>query len=158
MTWRGSTDTKDRFFAALVYLFPLYDALSLGSFLFNNIPALLPVQDFLSLLLTPIAVIYGLIPGGWGNLVLFFVLFLAVVRNEKIKHFIRFNTMQAILIDIALTLIQIILQVLGGLGLIGSVAFIVATAACLFSMFQSALGRYAEIPGISQTVYDQLPR
>jgi len=37
MTWRGSTDTKDRIFAALVYLLPLYSAFAFGIFIFQQI-------------------------------------------------------------------------------------------------------------------------
>ncbi len=40
MTWRGSTDTKDRIFAALVYLLPLYSAFAFGIFIFQQIPFL----------------------------------------------------------------------------------------------------------------------
>ena len=34
----------------------------------------------------------------------FFALFLAVVRNEKLPHFMRFNAMQSILLDICIML------------------------------------------------------
>ena len=34
----------------------------------------------------------------------FFCLFLAVVRNTKLNHFLRYNTMQAILLDICVML------------------------------------------------------
>ena len=34
----------------------------------------------------------------------FFALFLAVVRNEKLPHFMRFNAMQSILLDICIIL------------------------------------------------------
>jgi len=34
----------------------------------------------------------------------FFALFLAVVRNEKLPHFLRFNAMQSILLDICIML------------------------------------------------------
>ena len=159
MTWRGSTDAKDRFFGAIVYLIPLYEALFLGGFLFGNFPVLLPIRNFLLLLLTPLSLIYGSIP--FASLIVFFVLLLAVVRNPKIRHFIRFNTMQAILIDIAVALIRIILSVLGGLGeiagILGSIVFLCAAAACVYSMVQSVLGRYPEIPSISEIVYTQVP-
>ena len=34
----------------------------------------------------------------------FFAMFLAVVRNEKLPHFVRFNAMQSILLDICIML------------------------------------------------------
>ncbi|VEP15689.1 Tic20 family protein [Hyella patelloides LEGE 07179] len=159
MAWRGSTDAKDRIFAALVYLIPLYSAIPFGTDLFQQFPflrvILIPLQ--------PLALIYGLIP--FGNLVVFFVLFLAVVRNEKIPHFIRFNTMQAILVDIALSLLSVLFFRIIGPGILPSlitvtifnVIFTVVLAACIYSIVQSAMGRYAEIPAISEAVYTQVP-
>lgn len=162
MAWRGSADFKDRFFGAVVYLFAIYDAMALGAGLFAQIPALLPLFELLQLLLLPISLIYGVfntaIPFGFGSLVVFFILFLAVVRNERIAYFIRFNTLQSILFGIALSLIQIIFGTLGALSLIGGLVFIVATAACFYCMVQCILGRYPEIPSISDVVYTQLPR
>lgn len=162
MVWRGSTDYKDRFFGAVVYLFAVYDVLPLGVSLFTQIPALLPLFKLLTILLIPIQLIYAVfntaIPLGFGSLVVFFILFLAVVRNERISYFIRFNTMQSILIGIAVSLIQIIFQTLGGLGLIASAVFIVVIATCFYCMAECILGRFPEIPSISEVVYTQLPR
>ncbi|BAZ46697.1 hypothetical protein NIES4102_37370 [Chondrocystis sp. NIES-4102] len=161
MVWRGSTDYKDRFFGAAVYLFALYDALGLGVALPAQIPALIPLFNLLQLLLLPNSLIYGLFSGfplGLGGLIIFFTLYLAVVQNHKIAYFIRFNTLQSILIGILIALVQIVLQTLSGLSLIGSVLFFVAIGACFYCIVQSILGRYPEIPSISQVVYTQLPR
>lgn len=114
MTWRGSTTIRDRIFASLPYLLPLMDALVFGASLFNVFPALQLV--FVPLL--PLLFIYNSF-GGFTSLIIFFALFLLVVRNERINHFIRFNTMQALLLDITLVLARLILRVLqvGGAGL-----------------------------------------
>ena len=146
MAWRGSTDVKDRFFGAAVYLFAIYDALALGTGLLVQVPALLPLFELLQVLLLPVSLIYGIfnavVPLGFGSLIVFFILFLAVVRNEKISYFIRFNTLQSILFGIALSLIQIVFGTLGAIALIGGVVFIIATGASLYCMVQCALGRY----------------
>jgi uncharacterized membrane protein len=157
MTWRGSVEAKDRFFAALVYLLPLIDGLPFGQFLFTQIPILgliyLPIQ--------PLIALYYNFP--FASLIIFFALFLLVVRNDKISHFIRFNTMQAILVDILLVLGGLVLGVLGrGLGdslitqTLYNVILLGSLAACLYSMFQSIRGSYAEIPTISKAAYDQV--
>ena len=39
-------------------------------------------------------------------------MFLLVVRNEKLPHFVRFNAMQSILLDICIMLGGLIIQVL----------------------------------------------
>lgn len=161
MAWRGSTDVKDRFFGAAVYLFAIYDAIALGVGLVTVFPALLPFFNFLQLLLTPINLIYGVVNTAipfFGSLLIFFILFLAVVRNEKIPYFIRFNTLQSILFGIAISLIAIVFGTFGALGWIGGLVFIIATGASLYCMVQCALGRYPEIPSISDAVYAQLRR
>ncbi|MBD2621957.1 hypothetical protein H6G48_09840 [Microcystis flos-aquae FACHB-1344] len=159
MTWRGSTDTKDRIFAALVYLLPLYSAFAFGIFIFQQIPFL---GAALAIALYPLAFLYSSL-GSFGSLIIFFVLFFAVVRNPRISHFIRFNTMQAILIDILVYLLGLVLGfVARGLGAnlvvetLFNVVFLGAFAACVYSIIQSVIGKYAEIPTISEAAYSQV--
>ncbi|MBD0395925.1 MAG: hypothetical protein ICV52_19305, partial [Microcoleus sp. C1-bin4] len=99
----------------------------------------------------------------FAGIIIFFVLYLAVVRNEKINHFIRFNTMQAILLDIFLLLCSLTLSYLVSplhLELVtqtlNNVVFLGMLAACGYSIVQSLLGRYAEIPTLSEAVYAQV--
>lgn len=159
MTWRGSTDTKDRIFAALVYLLPLYSAFAFGIFIFQQIPFL---GAALAIALYPLAFLYSSL-GSFGSLIIFFVLFFAVVRNPRISHFIRFNTMQAILIDILVYLLGLVLGfVARGLGAnlaletLYNVVFLGAFAACVYSIIQSVIGKYADIPTISDAAYSQV--
>ncbi|MDB9540921.1 hypothetical protein NWP22_02305 [Anabaenopsis tanganyikae CS-531] len=157
MTWRGSTTVPDRIFACLPYLLPLVESLSFGSFLFGQFPVL----KLLFIPLSPIVAIYGSIP--FASLIIFLALFALVIRNEKINHFIRFNTMQAILLSIVLFLCSILLEVVGlvpGAGLatetLTNTIFIGILAAFVYSVAQSLLGRYAEIPAISDAVHMQI--
>ena len=162
MTRFGSADVKDRFFGAAVYLFALYDALLLGTIFATQVRAVAPLVQFLGLLVTPISLIYGIFNQAipiFGSLLVFFILFLAVVRNDNISYFIRFNTLQSILFGIALSLIQIVFGQIGALlAIIAGPVFILAAGASLFCMAQCALGRYPEIPTISAAVSSQLPR
>ncbi|MDJ0899776.1 MAG: hypothetical protein QNJ55_13290 [Xenococcus sp. MO_188.B8] len=157
MAWRGSTTIQDRIFAALVYSIPLYYSYNTfsGSVL-QFIPKIL--VTLIEIFLIPLNFIYSSLP--LADLILFFVLFLAVVRNERIAHFIRFNTMQALLLYMALILLSMGFRILG-LGIIASflypIIFIIALAVCLYSIIQSAQGSYPDIPGISQAVYSQVP-
>lgn len=156
MNWRGDTTVKDRIFACLPYLLPLLDGLRFGMFLFTLFPPLalvfIPLTPFLALYSLPLA-----------SLIIFFAIFLLVVRNEKISHFIRFNAMQAILLDILLFLAQLILMVLtraSGLELMLKVfsnfVFIGVVAVVVYAVVQSVRGRYAEIPTLSEAVYMQV--
>jgi hypothetical protein len=157
MTWRGTTTVKDRIFASLPYLLPIISALPFGRFLFTQFPAL----GIILIPLQPVLFIYSAIP--FAGLVIFFLLFLLVVRNERIIHFIRFNTMQAILLDILLVLCSLVLQILlPGLGTnlvtetLVNIVFLGTVAACGYSIVQSLLGRYAEIPTLSEAVHAQV--
>jgi hypothetical protein len=157
MTWRGSTTVKDRIFASLPYLLPIMSALPFGTLLFYQFPAL----QVILIPLAPVLFIYGSIP--FAGLVVFFLLFLLVVRNERIIHFIRYNTMQAILIDILLVLCSLVQQYLLrplGDNLVTetflNIIFLGTLAACGYSIVQSLRGLYAEIPTLSEAVHAQV--
>lgn len=159
MTWRSSTTPADRIFACLPYLLPLIDALLFfSSPFFTQFPAL-------AIIFAPLAPLAGLYRGvPFMGLIIFFALFLLVVRNENISRFIRFNTMQAILLDIILIICNLIVslllaQILGGgliLQTIFNVIFLGTLAAVIYSVIQCALGRYAEIPTLSDAVHMQV--
>ncbi len=157
MAWRGTTAVTDRIFACLPYLLPIITVIPFGSFLFQQFPAL----QVILIPLTPVLFIYGAIP--FADLVIFFLLFLLVIRNERIIHFIRFNAMQALLLDIILflcSLVQMYLLRPLGTNLITetliNIVFLGTLAACGYSVVQSLLGRYAEIPTLSEAAYAQV--
>ncbi|MCA2625263.1 MAG: hypothetical protein IM507_09095 [Microcystis sp. M20BS1] len=141
-----------------LYLLPLYSAFALGDSIFQQIPFL---GAALVIVLTPLAFLYSSL-GSFGSLIIFFVLFFAVVRNPRISHFIRFNTMQAILIDILVSLLRLVLDFVarGGANLVVetlfNVVFLGAFAACVYSIIQSVIGKYADIPTISEAAYSQV--
>jgi uncharacterized membrane protein len=105
--------------------------------------------------------LYQYIP--FAGFIVFIGLYMLVVRNENIPHFIRFNTMQAILIDIVLILCTLVFQVFGSVLLQGFVGetlynmiFLGLLAVFFYSVIQSLSGKYAEIPTISDAVYMQV--
>ena len=156
MTWRGSMTVKDRIFASLTYLLPLLDVFPFGRHLIEQVP----LFGLIYVPIEPLLVIYN---KSFVSLIIFFVLYLAVVRNERINHFIRFNAMQAILISIILTLIGLAFGILGpvlGENLLTetlyNIIFLGTLAASIYSIIQSAIGRYAELPGISEASYLQV--
>lgn len=157
MTWRGTTTVKDRIFASLPYLLPLLDVYPFGTFLLRQFRILglvyVPLQPLLALY-------YGV---QFASLIIFFVLYFAVVRNERINHLIRFNAMQAILIGIILTLVSLVFRILAVVLTSGllvetlfNIIFLGTLVASLYSIIQSLLGRYAELPGISEASYFQV--
>ena len=157
MAWRGSTTVKDRIFACLPYLLPLVEGVSFGSFLLSQFP---PLRVILIPIL-PVLAIYNGVP--FAGLIIFFALFMLVVRNEKIPHFIRFNTMQAILLSIVLSLCGLLVRVLSpvpganfAIETLANTIFIGLVVAVVYSVAQTIMGRYAEIPAISDAVHMQV--
>jgi hypothetical protein len=157
MSWRGSTTTSDRIFACLFYLLPVLDGFIFGESLVKEFFGISLMQIMLSL---PLVQIYF---APFVSFIVFFAIYLLVVRNESIGHFIRFNAMQAILIGIVLSLFSLVwslfASVLGGTFIeqtLFSCIFLGMTVAVTYSVVQSILGRYAEIPTISDAVYMQV--
>jgi hypothetical protein len=158
MTWRVSMTVSDRIFASLPYLLPLIDGIGFGSNLFRQFPAL----GIAFSPLIPLVLIYNSIP--FIGFIIFLALFLLVIRNENISHFIRFNTMQAILLDIVIFLFSLVLRILMpvpgasfAIETLTNTLFLGIVAAVVYSVAQSLLGRYAEIPAISDAVRMQVP-
>lgn len=163
MTWRGSISPTDRIFACLVYLLPLLDVIGMVYRVVGSGSFLSPVFNVIALPLAPLlSVYYGF--GGFMPLIIFFALFLLVVRNESVVHFIRFNAMQSILFGIVLSLVSILWRYALAALLQGTLLeqtlfntiFLGVVAAVGYSVVQSALGRYAEIPTISDAAYTQV--
>lgn len=157
MTWRGSATVSDRIFASLPYLLPLVDGVVFGEYLFRQFPAL-------SIVIVPLIPLVQLNSTPFVSLIIFFALFLLVIRNENISHFIRFNAMQAILLDIVIFLVSLLLRILApvpgvefALETLTNTLFLGIVAAFVYSVAQSLLGRYAEIPAISDAVRMQVP-
>ena len=152
-----------RLVAPLMYLLPWSDAIPLGfgpDGLFLQYPVLRP----LVLPALPLMQLERSIPFGLGGLLLFFVLFLAVVRNPNVPYFLRCNALQALLTDIALIVLSIgfrlLLQPIAAgsllLGTLSSAVVVAVLAILLFSLVECLRGREPDLPGISQAVRMQL--
>jgi uncharacterized membrane protein len=165
----GAASVTDRMWACLPYALPIAKSLIFASAL----QMLLPGASLLILPLAVIRGIYGTIAESipFGDLIIFFVLYLAVVRNPGISHFIRFHTMQALMIGICMSLVSIFFQFVMTSGSLLSLSQMIATnplvqwisaatfifaAACYgYSIFCAAQGKYAEIRLISDAAHAQ---
>jgi uncharacterized membrane protein len=161
MSWSSSPSITDRILAALPYVLPVIVGLPYGIQLITDFP----IFGFLLVPLSPLLTIYGTLQSTipFFGLIIFFALILLVVRNPNINHFIRFNTMQAILLNIILVVFSLVLSlfdpsIFGNLivSTLNNVLFLGMLAAVGFSMVQTFRGLYAEIPTISQAVHMQV--
>lgn len=152
------TDVKDRSFGALIYLFPLIYSLPFGIILLTQF-------SWLAQFFAPIIALYSVTNSlPFASLIIFFGLWLGVVRNENMSYFLRFNGMQAILLNILQLLFSLIMSVLipafGAQSLISetlnNTIFMGSVAACFFCMVFSVQGKYAELPGISDAASSQI--
>lgn len=162
----NSTATPlDRAFAALAYVMPLASALAAGEyflpFLRQAAPPIYAALYFV-LVQSPLSILIAIENSIFG-IVIFFVLFLFVIRNQNISRFIRFNVMQAIVVSFSISIGILILGLLGvtQLPILGeallNVFFLGGMGIVIYGVAQSALGRYAEIPTISDAVNMNMP-
>ncbi len=156
MTWRGQTNPEDRILACLPYLLPLIVSTFFGVFLFQQFPFLI----FLIRIILPLVPLATGIPG----LVVFFLLYMLVVRNSQLKHFLRFNTMQALLVDMGLSIISLLFNLISRLissgstiefifSTISSTLFLGTLAIVFYSWYTISQGKYPEIPILSDAAY-----
>ena len=146
-----------RLLALLAYLLPWSDALPFGRALY----ALFPWLAWLQLPALPLVLLQQSLP--FAGFLLFLVLFLVVVRNPKVPYFLRFNVLQAILIDILIVVLGLIFNVLltplGDslvLRTLNNTVFIGCLAVVLFSLLQCLRGREPDLPTLSEAVRMQL--
>jgi uncharacterized membrane protein len=166
MVRRGSVNYLDRLYASLNYLLPITAVLMFGTFLFAQFPVLIiiffPIFKVNQILSIPIIDFISI------RFVAWFCVFIFVIRSYKVNHFVRFNAMQALLLDIVVALVgaiaQLLIVILGQLTVLGfilqiisSVTFLGITAAFLYTVFECIRGKYADkIPVISDVAYYQV--
>lgn len=151
-----------RLLALLPYSLTWSDALPFGRDLFGSFPSL----NALMLPAMPAMLVQNLgSMGGMnlGGLLLFVLLFAAVVRNPKVPYTIRFNTLQALMLDILLVVIGLVFQLLqsllgGGLlfRTLANTVFLGTLLILLFTVVQVLRGKEAELPTLSEAVRMQL--
>jgi hypothetical protein len=145
-----------RLLAAAAYLLPWSDGIPFGQGLFG----LFPILTWLQLPALPVVLVQQVVP--FGSLVLFLVLFLAVVRNTRVPYFIRYSVLQAILVDIVLVLINLAFGVLRLNGgnfagrTLSNTVFLGILVLVGFGVVESLRGKEADIPTVSDAVRMQL--
>lgn len=146
-----------RVFAALCYLVPWIDSISLGREVYRRFRNLL-VLYFVP---GPLAQVY--FSSQFAPLIIFFVMFLSIVKNKKLHHFVRFNCMQAIMLDIVVMLFHIVRAYMPAeikWSVIAKFVDMFAWTCCMgtvvYVVFWTLRGYYADIPFVSESVYHQV--
>jgi hypothetical protein len=146
-----------RVFAALCYLVPWIDSISLGREIYRRFRNLI----ILYLVPGPLAKVY--FSSQFAPLIIFFVMFLSIVKNKKLHHFVRFNCMQAIMLDIVVMLFHIVRAYLPAEAKWSALAHFVdmfAWTCCMgtiaYAVFWTLRATYADLPFVSESVYHQV--
>jgi hypothetical protein len=175
MAWRSGVSVSDRIWSALVYALPIAAIAPYAGALLQILPE--PLQLVVAPLIMPLLIfgaLYTMITGfiPFGNFITFLLLFMLVVRNPKLSHFLRYNAMQALMIDIMITLVSLVFEAVNlSVTIVGSqraadplsagmlyffaAVFLVAIAACIYSLVHVVQGKYAEIKWVSEASYAQ---
>ncbi|KAA0038239.1 hypothetical protein IC582_003594 [Cucumis melo] len=153
------TPATDRLISAVSYTLPFFNSLQYGRFLFAQYPAL----GFAFEPLLPILGLYRSIPH--SSFVAFFALYLGVVRNPSFSHYVRFNSMQAVTLDVLLVVPLLIQRILspgrGGIGFKIMVwshngLFVFSVLCFLYSMVSCLLGRTPHLPIVADAAGRQI--
>ncbi|KAL6750818.1 hypothetical protein V8C86DRAFT_2796564 [Haematococcus lacustris] len=100
----NNEDYGDRALASLPYLLPLLDALPFGKFIFLDYPFVARAMSPLA----PLAQLYHNVP--FAPFVIFLCVYNGIVNNQGMSRWVRYNAMQAILLDILLIIPQVLLS------------------------------------------------
>ena len=151
-----------RLLALLPYSLTWSDALPFGRELFASFPPLtaLMLPAWPALLIQNLGSMGGM---NLGGLLRFVLLFAAVVRNPRVPYSIRFNTLQALMLDIRLVVAGLVFQLLqsllgGGLltRTLANTVFLGSLLVLLFTVVQVLRGKEADLPTLSEAVRMQL--
>eukprot|EP00898_Chlorokybus_atmophyticus_P005886 jgi/Chlat1/6299/Chrsp44S05873 len=152
-------EVPDRLVSSVAYLLPFFDGIRYGRFFFQQVPAaevaLTPLKPFLGF--------YFTFP--FASLIAFLALYYTVVQNQRYSRYVRFNTLQAILVDILLffpSLIDSVFKPTDGLSLQIYISFYNTVFFFIFACFllgvSSCLaGRVPRLPLVADAADNQVP-
>lgn len=146
-----------RLLAASIYVIPTLNANAITLSLFKWWASM----SWAWFLIEPLTIFYYSSP--LTALIIYFVVFLAIVRNKSFKHVVRFHALQSMLVEIVIALVQTIRMYLPpeirwSVFVVVLDRFLGATILTTLSycIWHAIQGRYADIPFVSDAVYVQI--
>ena len=141
----------------ILYMIPWADGLIFG----NHLYVQYPFTQIIQIPAIPIIIIQRSIP--FGNLLLFLAIFIGLVKNNKVSYFLRFNALQALLINIGIIIISYVFQIfLSPFGneliirTISSTLIITIFSMVTYCVWSCSQGNEPDLPGISKATKMQL--
>ncbi|XP_068643430.1 protein TIC 20-v, chloroplastic [Aristolochia californica] len=154
-----SADPPDRLISAICYFYPFFDGIQYGKYVITQFS---PIQVFLQPLLPAIRVFKGFPLNGF---LVFLALYFAVVRNPNFSRYVRFNTMQAIVLDVLLIFPDLLERTFNpkeGLGLdlvmsFDSTVFLYLLVCLIYGSTSCLLGQVPRLPIVAEAAERQVP-
>lgn len=150
-------DFSEKVLASVCYFLPLMDGLKYSKFLLAQFPQF----GLLLVPLAPVAKIYYSL--GFLNIIFFFAMYLGVGQNRSLSKFLRYNAMQAIVLDILLILPDVASGLFngingpptGGAGLEAKIifentVFLFVYLSVAYGSISSLMGKSAKLPLVGE--------
>ncbi|WIA22582.1 hypothetical protein OEZ86_009568 [Tetradesmus obliquus] len=158
--FKQGPDVPERAIAALPYLLPLLDALPYGRYVFLQFPFIARAMAPLA----PVAYLYNSVP--FLPFILFIGVYSFIVNNQSMGRFIRYNAMQAVLLDILLIIPSVLMSSVlrppeGGVALqlyeqgLNTIFLFVAVSVA-YGMGSCAVGQTPRLPLVADAASKQL--
>ncbi|GBG63794.1 hypothetical protein CBR_g39575 [Chara braunii] len=153
-----SIDYGDPIIAPVAYFLPFLDGVDYGRYLLREFPFMRKMISPLA----PVISVYNSIP--FGSFIAFFLLYLAVVQNTRYSRFVRFNTMQAITLDILLILPRLIERLISPssgfairlFAIFYNTVFLFLLASFVFGVASCILGKTVRLPLVGDAADQQI--
>ncbi|XP_019183431.1 PREDICTED: protein TIC 20-v, chloroplastic [Ipomoea nil] len=154
----STADGPDRLISAIAYFYPFFDGVQYGKYVITQFT---PVQALIQPLVPAIRVFKSFPLNG---ILVFFTLYFVVVRNPNFSRYVRFNTMQAIVLDVLLIfpdLLERSFSPKDGLGLdlmmsFDSTVFLFLLVSLIYGSSSCFLGQLPRLPLVAEAADRQV--
>ncbi|XP_050369733.1 protein TIC 20-v, chloroplastic [Argentina anserina] len=154
-----SVDVPDRLIAAVFYFYPFFDGIQYGKFVITQFTA---IQALINPLVPAIRVFKSF---PFNGFLVFLTLYFGVVRNQNFSRYVRFNTMQVIVLDVLLIfpdLLERSFNPRDGIGLdlmmsLDSTVFLFLLVSLIYGSASCLLGQVPRLPIVAEAAERQVP-
>ncbi|KAL7088089.1 hypothetical protein ACP275_13G107900 [Erythranthe tilingii] len=154
-----SADAPDRLISAITYFYPFFDGVQYGKYVITQVS---PLQAFIQPLVPAIRVFKSF---PFNGFLVFLTLYFVVVRNPNFSRYVRFNTMQAIVLDVLLIFPDLLERTFNprdGVGLdlmmsLDSTVFLFLLVSLIYGSSSCLLGQLPRLPIVADAADRQVP-
>ncbi|KAJ4981563.1 hypothetical protein NE237_032400 [Protea cynaroides] len=155
----NSADPQDRLISAVCYFYPFFDGIQYGKYVITQFS---PIQVLIQPLVPAIRVFKGFPLNGF---LVFLTLYFVVVRNPNFSRYVRFNTMQAIVLDVLLIFPDLVERSFNpreGFGLdlvmsLDSTVFLFLLVCLIYGSTSCLFGQVPRLPIVAEAAERQVP-